>query len=160
MDTNEVLLQTLGISPDQIESRFARRTGAIPEYFGAVIEKSRNLILDVLTDKNRKEPQFWAIDEDKIKKVFADYEIVPSFRKAASQYGRCDYRKQRITINFGNKKVGEAEAYSTLLHEYVHAILYEIVGRNFNHGKEFIFYLTLLCPNRYTKRITGYDLIK
>tara|TARA_R110000824_G_scaffold10990_1_gene47938 strand:+ start:199 stop:684 length:486 start_codon:yes stop_codon:yes gene_type:complete len=151
MSANDILLlKKMGINPDNFDN--VKRTNVkrtqtqpMPDWWQYEIDRARKHILSVLSS----EISNWSIPKHTIETVIDDYDIVGSWRKTRTQLGNCNYTKKSIRINLGYKysidgETPQARMYNTLLHEYVHAILYLHYGRSQNHNENFKFYLRLL----------------
>tara|TARA_Y100001951_G_C11271729_1_gene259225 strand:+ start:54 stop:530 length:477 start_codon:yes stop_codon:yes gene_type:complete len=149
---NPKLLLRLGISPRQVDTVKYSCGRSLPEYWQEEIDQVQTHILSVLP----LEISHWAIPTELIQKVFDDYEIVGSWRKTRRQLGNCSYHKKRIRINLGyiyhrSESARREQVKYTLIHEYVHAILYKHYNSNQKHNHRFVFYLRLLSGKTYRK---------
>lgn len=137
-DNNLLLMRTLGISPDQIDIYSGKRPP--PDYLDEVIKKAQNTINNKLIST-----EHWAINRETLEEIFNDYQIVGTWRKTNYKRGHCCYDDNIIQINFGHYSINREQCYKTLLHEYVHAIIYSCFNYS-GHGEIFQFYLHLLTP--------------
>ncbi len=144
-DIDEKLLLRLGIKASQIDTGEKSCGKPMPEFWHDEIDKARKHILSVLP----LDISNWAIPIETIEKIIDEYKIVGSWRKTRRQLGNCNYTKKIIRINLGYmysrfQETSKTRMYNTLLHEYVHAILFLHYGRSQNHNNNFKFYLRLL----------------
>ena len=151
MTKNDILLlKKMGISPDNFDD--TKRTNVkkagtlpMPDWWQYEIDKARKHILTVLPS----EMSYWSIPRDTVEDTIKEYKIVGSWRKTRTQLGNCNYTKSIIRINLGyiyshGGETPSGRMYNTLLHEYVHAILYKHYKISQNHNENFKFYLRLL----------------
>ena len=143
------LLKKLGIGQEQLQPKTYGKPR--PNWFNEYIIKSQNKIMEVLTL-----PYDWTIPRDTIQKVFDDYHIVHSWQKTTRQLGNCSYYKKQIRINLGYKYFKDenkmkSSVLDTMIHEYIHAILYAHYNKTQNHNHRFIFYLRLCTGKTYRK---------
>jgi hypothetical protein len=139
------LLLRLGINPSQIDTDEKSCGKPMPEFWHDEIDRARKHILAILP----LDISGWAIPIEILEKVIDEYTIVGSWRKTRRQLGNCNYTKKIIRVNLGymdskDLKYFHSRMYNTLLHEYVHAILYLHYGISQNHNENFKFYLRLL----------------
>ena len=148
---NPKLLLRLGINPSQVDSGQISCNKPMPKYWQGEIDNAQQHILSILP----LEISHWQIPIETIQKVFDEYKIIGSWRKPRRQLGNCNYAKKRIRINLGyiyqEGKAKQKQMYKTLIHEYVHAILYKHYKENQGHNHRFIFYLRLLTGETYRK---------
>jgi len=137
-DNNILLMQTLGISPDQIDMYSGKRPP--PDYLDEVIKKAQNTIYNKLNST-----EHWSIDSGELTNIFNDYQIVGTWRKTYRKRGHCCYDDHIIQVNFGHFDMNREQCYKTILHEYVHAITHRCFNYS-GHGEIFKFYLHLLTP--------------
>ena len=149
-EINPALLAKLGISQSQIrQGKDTKRP--MPEWWNDIQLQAKEKIYRILSmDED------WRIPKATISTVFVNYNIVGSWRTTTRQLGNCAYYKKVIRINLGykyhkNDDQAKAQALDTLIHEYVHAILFEHYGKSQNHNHRFVFYLRLLTGKTYRK---------
>tara|TARA_R110000744_G_scaffold42707_1_gene96162 strand:- start:38 stop:511 length:474 start_codon:yes stop_codon:yes gene_type:complete len=144
------LLKHLGINPSQIDTEVKSCGKALPTWWTSEVDLAKNHIRSVLP----LDISHWAIPIETINKVFNLYTLEGSWRDTTRQLGNCSYRDTHIRINLGYRyhksdSARQKQMYKTLVHEYVHAILYEHYGQSQNHNHRFKFYLRLLSGETY-----------
>ena len=149
-DIPPALLSKLGIGKHQLGQRDST-TKPRPDWFNKCITDAQDEITEILTM-----PYNWYIPNRTLDKVFEEYNIVHSWKKTTRQLGNCSYFKKQIRINLGYKYFDNDEdmrssVYDTMVHEYIHAILYEHYGKSQNHNHRFVFYLRLVTGKTYRK---------
>tara|TARA_R100000278_G_scaffold118812_3_gene99746 strand:+ start:485 stop:955 length:471 start_codon:yes stop_codon:yes gene_type:complete len=149
-DIPPALLSKLGIGKHQLGQRDST-TKPRPDWFNKCITDAQDEITEILTM-----PYNWYIPNRTLDKVFEEYNIVHSWQKTTRQLGNCSYFKKQIRINLGYKYFDNDEdmrssVYDTMVHEYIHAILYEHYGKSQNHNHRFVFYLRLVTGKTYRK---------
>tara|TARA_R100000742_G_C4229134_1_gene51110 strand:+ start:210 stop:686 length:477 start_codon:yes stop_codon:yes gene_type:complete len=152
-DIPPALMEKLGIGKHQIQPRTrTSTTRPRPDWFNKSIDDAQAEITEILTM-----PYNWYIPNRTLEKVFDEYNIVHSWAKTTRQLGNCSYWKKQIRINLGYKYFKDEErgmqssVYNTMIHEYIHAILYEHYGKTQNHNHRFVFYLRLVTGETYRK---------
>jgi|TARA_R110002051_G_scaffold19567_2_gene54385 hypothetical protein len=144
-DLEKKLYLRLGINPSQIDTDERSCGKPMPDFWHDEIDRARKHILSVLP----LDISHWTIPIEILEKIIDEYTIVGSWRKTRRQLGNCNYTKKIIRVNLGymysqKGETPQSRMYNTLLHEYVHAILYLHYGRSQNHNENFKFYLRLL----------------
>tara|TARA_R100000458_G_C8277761_1_gene253409 strand:+ start:3911 stop:4369 length:459 start_codon:yes stop_codon:yes gene_type:complete len=146
------LLKHLGISEDQVKQGNKRD---FPEWFDKCIEDSQAIILTMVSREMYKEPPHWAIPEEQIHRVFEKYNVTGNWRRTNRQLGICKHGSKVISLNFGHNQMDAEQGYRTMVHEYIHALQYQIFGIS-GHDKQFWFYLHLCVPtlNKHAEQRT------
>ena len=159
-DQIKLMASQLGIADDQIVTS---GDNSFPDYFTDCRIQAQDDIVNMLSGDLMTiydaQNTYWTINAEILEVILKTYKIVSSYRIVTRRLGTCDYRNKVIRMNFGHQKMDEKQCYKTLVHEYIHAIVYTVFGEN-GHGDLFKFYLSLIYKRRNQPSILAPDLAR
>lgn len=152
-DQVKLMASYLGIADDQI---IESGNNSFPDYFDGVKVQAqddvRNMLSGEIMSVYDADKTYWTIAGDILELIFKTYKITSSHRIVKRRLGTCDYRNKVIRMNFGHELMNKDQCYKTLVHEYIHAIVYTVFGEH-GHGDLFKFYLSLIYRRRKQRSV-------
>ena len=126
-----LLLDKVGIDKTQINT-----TNVVPGFFAPMVEDVKK---DIIHKLSTVANYTYYIESHKLKDLFSAYDVKATNRKTKYQLGICRHIRKEITINLGyyhNMEIDKDEVFQTLVHEFVHGIVFHIYSQS-GHNKLF-----------------------